>query len=167
MNLLSLIGLRLNNICQIKRKWYYSSGWNFFNLNEAPMCIVCVSICKTVTLFWHVEYLPLMTIQQSTGVGTWYAFIYETTRTKGLFGRAPAGSGFTCENTVHGTVAAREREPEEPEKGASPAPVNSRACKWEREMRREKTGSGEQWSTVIRAVVSGEPEPAGALPKRL
>jgi len=47
-----------------------------------------------------------------------------TNKIKGLFGRAPAGSGFTCENTVHDTVAAREREPEEPEKRASPAPVN-------------------------------------------
>jgi hypothetical protein len=27
MNLLSLVSLRLDNICQIKRKWYYSSGW--------------------------------------------------------------------------------------------------------------------------------------------
>jgi hypothetical protein len=26
MNLLSLIGPRLDNICQIRRKWYYSSG---------------------------------------------------------------------------------------------------------------------------------------------
>jgi hypothetical protein len=30
MNLLSLIGLRLDNIYQIRRKWYYSSEWNFF-----------------------------------------------------------------------------------------------------------------------------------------
>jgi hypothetical protein len=27
MNLLSLVGPRLDNICQIRRKWYYSSGW--------------------------------------------------------------------------------------------------------------------------------------------
>ena len=26
MNLLSLVGPRLNNICQIRRKWYYSSN---------------------------------------------------------------------------------------------------------------------------------------------
>jgi hypothetical protein len=26
MNLLSLVGSRLDNICQIRRKWYYSSG---------------------------------------------------------------------------------------------------------------------------------------------
>jgi hypothetical protein len=27
MNLLSLIGPRLDNICRIRQKWYYSSGW--------------------------------------------------------------------------------------------------------------------------------------------
>jgi hypothetical protein len=29
MNLLSLVGPRLDNICQIRRKWYYSSGFFF------------------------------------------------------------------------------------------------------------------------------------------
>jgi hypothetical protein len=29
MNLLSLVGQWLDNICQIRRKWYYSSVWNF------------------------------------------------------------------------------------------------------------------------------------------
>jgi hypothetical protein len=30
MNLLILVGPRLDNICQIWRKWYYSSGWKNF-----------------------------------------------------------------------------------------------------------------------------------------
>jgi hypothetical protein len=29
MNLLSLVGPWLDNICQIRRKWYYLSDWNF------------------------------------------------------------------------------------------------------------------------------------------
>jgi hypothetical protein len=29
MNLLSLVGPRLDNICQIRRKWYYSSGLKY------------------------------------------------------------------------------------------------------------------------------------------
>jgi hypothetical protein len=33
MNLLSLVGPWLDNICQIRRKWYYLSGWNFLQSN--------------------------------------------------------------------------------------------------------------------------------------
>ena len=34
MNLLSLVGPRLDNIYQIRRKCYYSSGWNFFQSKQ-------------------------------------------------------------------------------------------------------------------------------------
>jgi hypothetical protein len=34
MNLLSLVGPWLDNICQIRRKWYYSSGWNFLQSKQ-------------------------------------------------------------------------------------------------------------------------------------
>ena len=34
MNLLSLVGLRLDNIYQIRRKCYYSSSWNFFQSKQ-------------------------------------------------------------------------------------------------------------------------------------
>jgi hypothetical protein len=36
MNLLSLVGPWLDNICQIRRKWYYSSGWNFLQSKQGP-----------------------------------------------------------------------------------------------------------------------------------
>jgi hypothetical protein len=36
MNLLSLVGPRLDNIYQIRRKWYYSSGWKNFQSKRGP-----------------------------------------------------------------------------------------------------------------------------------
>ena len=36
MNLLNLVGPRLNNIYQIRRKWYYSSGSIFLQSKRAP-----------------------------------------------------------------------------------------------------------------------------------
>jgi hypothetical protein len=36
MNLLSLAGPRLDNVCQIKRKWYYWSVWNFLQSQRGP-----------------------------------------------------------------------------------------------------------------------------------
>ena len=36
MNLLSLVGPRLDNICQIRRKWYYSSGWKKLQSKHGP-----------------------------------------------------------------------------------------------------------------------------------
>jgi hypothetical protein len=63
MNLLSLIGPWLDNICQIRQKWYYSSGWNFLQSKRGlglrsgvvssgikRLCVgtyVCTSILKT------------------------------------------------------------------------------------------------------------------------
>jgi hypothetical protein len=35
MNLLSLVGPRLDNICQIRRKWYYLSGSLFLQSKQA------------------------------------------------------------------------------------------------------------------------------------
>jgi len=39
MNLLSLVDPRLDNIYQIRRKWYYSSGSLFFQMNEAQTTV--------------------------------------------------------------------------------------------------------------------------------
>jgi hypothetical protein len=39
MNLLSLVGPRLDNICQIRRKWYYLSGWNFLQSKRGKTLI--------------------------------------------------------------------------------------------------------------------------------
>jgi hypothetical protein len=36
MNLLSLVGLRMDNICQIRRKWYYSSGSFLLQTKRGP-----------------------------------------------------------------------------------------------------------------------------------
>jgi hypothetical protein len=36
MNPLSLVGPWLDNIYQIRRKWYYSSGWNFLRSKQGP-----------------------------------------------------------------------------------------------------------------------------------
>ena len=43
MNLLSIVGPRLDNICQIKRKWYYSSGWKKFQSKRGPGNITPIS----------------------------------------------------------------------------------------------------------------------------
>jgi len=37
MNLLSLVGPRLDNICQIRRKWYYLSGSLFLQSERGPV----------------------------------------------------------------------------------------------------------------------------------
>jgi hypothetical protein len=39
MNFLSLVGPWLDNIYQIRWKWYYSSVWNFFSISTCPYCI--------------------------------------------------------------------------------------------------------------------------------
>ena len=40
MNLLSLVGLRLDNIYQIRRKWYYLSGSLFLQSERGPSLAV-------------------------------------------------------------------------------------------------------------------------------
>jgi hypothetical protein len=48
MNLLSLVGPRLDNICQIRRKWYYSSGSKkIYNLNVAKVSIILALVLAT------------------------------------------------------------------------------------------------------------------------
>jgi hypothetical protein len=56
MNLLSLVSPWLDNICQIRRKWYYLSVWNFFNLNEASVvhattAPICLSFCRSSIIY--------------------------------------------------------------------------------------------------------------------
>jgi hypothetical protein len=50
MNLLSLVGLRLDNICQIRRKWYYSSVWNFLQSKQGADDLLQVANCTTSTV---------------------------------------------------------------------------------------------------------------------
>jgi hypothetical protein len=52
MNLLSLVGLRLDNIYQIRRKWYYSSGWNFFQSKQG---LRSLSFFHSVCQSWSVQ----------------------------------------------------------------------------------------------------------------
>jgi hypothetical protein len=47
MNLLSLVSLRLDNICQIRQKWYYSSGSKKF-LQTKPGLNTCFINLNTI-----------------------------------------------------------------------------------------------------------------------
>jgi hypothetical protein len=61
MNLLSLVGPRLDNICQIRRKWYYSSGSKYLQSKRGPNLpdhIVPANISKA--LAWPVSALHML-----------------------------------------------------------------------------------------------------------
>jgi hypothetical protein len=52
MNLLSLVGPWLDNIYQIRRKWYYLSGWNFLQSKQGP---VFYNYCGNILLLEFVS----------------------------------------------------------------------------------------------------------------
>jgi hypothetical protein len=52
MNLLSLVGLRLDNIYQIKRKWYYSSGWKNLRSKQGPGVPLVSTMMDMVSSLW-------------------------------------------------------------------------------------------------------------------
>jgi hypothetical protein len=49
MNLLSLVGLRLDNIYQIRRKWYYLSGSKYLQSKRGPI------VNEKGCLIWQVK----------------------------------------------------------------------------------------------------------------
>ena len=49
MNLLSLVGPRLDNICQIRQKWYYLLGSLFLQSERGPSTFIC---CRTSIQSW-------------------------------------------------------------------------------------------------------------------
>jgi hypothetical protein len=54
MNLLSLVGPRLNNICQIRRKQYYSSGSNFLQSKRGLGWILLHASDRISKICFHV-----------------------------------------------------------------------------------------------------------------
>jgi hypothetical protein len=71
MNLLSLVGPRLDNICQIRRKWYYLSVWIFLQSKRglklfSPASAAQVSLRLVCWRYRSRE----MQIEQITGVST-------------------------------------------------------------------------------------------------
>ena len=59
MNLLNLVGLRLDNIYQIRRKWYYSSGWKNFQTKQGLDKINKLRYCPVILHVWHGDDLWL------------------------------------------------------------------------------------------------------------
>jgi hypothetical protein len=63
MNLLSLVGPRLDNIFQIKRKRYYSSGSNFLQSKQGPTLTYMIGL-TAITLAQTVELVSLFYIDR-------------------------------------------------------------------------------------------------------
>jgi hypothetical protein len=61
MNLLSLVGPRLDNIYQIRRKWYYLSSSKNLQTKQAPISNYVPKISKktTVESQFHLQEQPL------------------------------------------------------------------------------------------------------------
>ena len=59
MNLLSLVGPRLDNIYQIRRKCYYSSGWNFFQSKQGLHLKLIRAFHSTISFVIHLFFLQI------------------------------------------------------------------------------------------------------------
>jgi hypothetical protein len=61
MNILSLVGPRLDNIYQIRQNWYYLSSKFFCNLNVAASTLVVASPSTLVLGSWPLFVCPPVT----------------------------------------------------------------------------------------------------------
>jgi hypothetical protein len=63
MNLLNLVGPRLDNIYQIRRKWYYLSGSFFFQFKRGPDFLTISAAnetCKNTTVDGYTGVRPCL-----------------------------------------------------------------------------------------------------------